>query len=198
MNPLFLPFLSYAVVTVVTPGPSNLSASALASRVGFRKALPFILGNVVGLWAELTVSALLSEFLTAHYGRFAGYLKWVGAAYIVWLAVSLFLPKRKKAEEGPAAEWGFWNGLLLVLLNPKGILFAVTTFVSFSALLTGSVGRSLLSALLLALLAMGASCLWALTGAGLAAAFKSKAFTMAYSVLMALLLLYAAYAIVAR
>ena len=37
-------FLSYAVVTAVTPGPNNLMSLSNAGRLGFRRALPFNLG----------------------------------------------------------------------------------------------------------------------------------------------------------
>ena len=196
MNPLLLPFLTYSMVTIFTPGPGNISASALGARVGFRRAAPFISGMVLGYFLVLLSSAMLTEFLRANYSRFSGFVRWVGAAYIVWLAVSPFLSRHRSTTEVAASDLGFGSGFLLVLVNPKGILFAVTTFVSFSALLTGSIARSVASSAFLALLFLVAASLWAVVGAALSSAFKSRTFSLVFNFVMAVLLLYAAYSIV--
>ena len=194
MNPLFVPFLTYAIVSVFTPGPSNIAASILGSRVGVRRSLPFIAGMVVGFLAILFASAMLTEFLQANYARFSGYLRWGGVAYLVWLAASLFLPKGQGARVATPEGWGWGSGLLLVLLNPKGILFAVTTFVMFAPLLTGSIALSFGSAAFLSLLLLVSSVLWALTGAALTSALQNNTYLTVFNVIMALLL-YAAYSI---
>ena len=50
----WLNFLSYAVVTAVTPGPNNLMSLSNAGRLGFRRALqPGHLGGVHGGHAAL-------------------------------------------------------------------------------------------------------------------------------------------------
>ena len=38
-------FLTYAIVTAVTPGPNNIMSMSNASRKGFHRALPFNLGR---------------------------------------------------------------------------------------------------------------------------------------------------------
>lgn len=40
----WLNFLSYAIVTAVTPGPNNIMSMSNAGRLGFRKSFPFNLG----------------------------------------------------------------------------------------------------------------------------------------------------------
>jgi threonine/homoserine/homoserine lactone efflux protein len=150
---------------------------------------------VIGFLAILFASATLTEVLQANYGRLSAYLRWGGVAYIVWLAVSLFLPKSENGRPSTQAQWGFGGGLLIVLLNPKGILFAVTTFVVFAPILTGSVARSFGSAAFLSFLLLVSSSLWSLTGAALTSALRNKTRQAVFNVVMALLLLLAAYSI---
>ena len=38
-------FLTYAVITAATPGPNNIMSMSNAGRLGFRRALPFNLGQ---------------------------------------------------------------------------------------------------------------------------------------------------------
>jgi cysteine/O-acetylserine efflux protein len=196
LNPLILPFLTYAIVSIFTPGPSNISTSTLGARVGFRRTIPYIAGTVLAFFLILMVSALLTNFLQANYARYSLYLRWIGAIYILWLALSLFLPKREKASKEESSDWGFGNGFLVVLLNPKGILFAITIFVSFSALLTGTILKSLIASAFMAFLCACATSLWAIAGAMLFSAFRSKSFSLVFNIIMAFLLLYAAYSIV--
>lgn len=195
MHPLLIPFLSYSFLTIFTPGPSNVSASALGSRVGFRRSLHYLLGMNVCFCLILAASALLTDFLRDHYAALSAYLKWIGAGYVVWLAISLFLPSHK-ASADQSRDIGFVSGFLLVLVNPKCITFAITTFASFAELISASLLRSAASVLFLAFLGLTASCLWAGTGAALARLFDRKAFALGFNLVMALLLLYSAYSIV--
>ena len=56
-------FLTYAVVTAVTPGPNTLMSMSNGGRLGFRRALPFNFG----IWAGFTVVMLLcTEIGRAH------------------------------------------------------------------------------------------------------------------------------------
>ena len=48
-------FLTYAVVTAVTPGPNNIMSMSNGSRKGFRGALPFNLG----IWVGFSIVMLL-------------------------------------------------------------------------------------------------------------------------------------------
>ena len=54
----WLNFLSYAVVTAVTPGPNNIMSMSNAGRLGLRKSFPFNLG----VWAGFSVVMLSCTF----------------------------------------------------------------------------------------------------------------------------------------
>lgn len=71
-------------------------------------------------------------------------LKWVGAAYLVWLAISaLRSPPPKPPELGEVAEvrrsdWSaFGLGFLTNLLNPKAVLFFLALFTTLVSAHTG-------------------------------------------------------------
>ena len=49
----WLDFLSYAIVTAVTPGPNNLMSMSNAGRLGFRRSFPFNLGIWAGFSAVM-------------------------------------------------------------------------------------------------------------------------------------------------
>jgi threonine/homoserine/homoserine lactone efflux protein len=180
---------------IFTPGPSNVSASALGSKVGYRKSTPYMVGMSISFFLILLISGLLTDFLKANYSQISMYLKWIGAAYIVWLVISLFIPA-PQGQTDKSTGMGLVSGFLLVLLNPKGILFAITTFASFSELVAGSLSKVIGSALFLALLLYASSSTWALTGFALASLFNNRRFAIIFNIVMALFLLYSAYSII--
>ena len=52
----WISFLTYAVVTAVTPGPNNILSMSNGNRKGFRGALPFNIGILVGFSAVMLLS----------------------------------------------------------------------------------------------------------------------------------------------
>ena len=69
MNELILPCLSYAVLMTFTPGPNNVSSSALGLSVGYRKSLPYLFGITTGFIVIMLCGGLLTEFLTQELRR---------------------------------------------------------------------------------------------------------------------------------
>ncbi len=195
MQALFVPCLSYALLMTFTPGPNNVSASALGLRLGYRRTLPYLLGITTGFLVIMLCGGLLTEFLTAHYEAISAWLRWVGVAYMAWLAVSLFLAGSKKKEGQGALRDSFAGGFLLQFVNPKGILYGITIYASFSSLLTGSLGRTLGSALVLTLIGFSAISTWALIGSALSRYFANRAFRLVFNGVMAALLVYSAISI---
>jgi cysteine/O-acetylserine efflux protein len=195
MNELVVPCLSYALLMTFTPGPNNVSSSALGLRVGYRKSLPYLLGITTGFIVIMLCGGLLTEFLTKNYAAISPWLKWVGVLYMAWLAISLFLHSPKKKSEPATLRDSYVAGLLLQFVNPKGILYGITIYTSFSSLLTGSVARTLGSAALLTAIGFSSITTWCLVGSALARLFDKSAFRLAFNIVMALLLVYSAVSI---
>ncbi|MGA2546530.1 MAG: LysE family transporter [Rectinemataceae bacterium] len=196
MNELFVPCLSYALLMTFTPGPNNVSSSALGLRVGYRKSLPYLLGITTGFMVIMLCGGLLTDFLTKNYAAISPWLKWVGVIYMAWLAISLFLRFPKKKSEPGALRDGYVAGIFLQFVNPKGILYGITIYTSFSSLLAGSLGRTLGSAALLSAIVFAAVSTWCLVGSALSRLFDEPAFRLAFNIVMALLLVYSAVSIV--
>ena len=56
-------FLTYAVITAVTPGPNNIMSMTNGSRKGFRAALPFNLGIWIGFSIVMLLCTALCQLL---------------------------------------------------------------------------------------------------------------------------------------
>lgn len=125
-------FAVFAAAQVGTPGPANMALLATGARYGFRAALPFVAGVALGkqlvIWP---VGFGLMELAGRAPWLFEG-LKWVSAAYIIWLAwkvANLRLGQGDPASSVP----GFAAGLIVHPLNPKAWAMIVAGFTGFVA-----------------------------------------------------------------
>lgn len=192
---LLIPFISYAIATTFTPGPNNASASSSGMQHGFRKTLPYLIGISIGFFVILAASGLLLDFIMQIYSKISSYLKWIGALYMLWLAVVLFIPQGKSGKKSMSVSYTLYNGMILQLVNIKVILYGITLYSSFSALIGYSPVAVIVSSLFLTILGFGSIALWTFIGSAFSAYFKNKVFFYSFNAIMSLLLVYSAVSI---
>lgn len=192
---LLIPFISYAIATTFTPGPNNASASSSGMQHGFRKTLPYLIGISIGFFVILAASGLLLDFIMQIYGKISSYLKWIGALYMLWLAVIPFIPQGKSGKKSMSVSYTLYNGMILQLVNIKVILYGITLYSSFSALIGYSPEAVIVSSLFLTILGFGSIALWTFIGSAFSAYFKNKVFFYSFNAIMSLLLVYSAVSI---
>jgi threonine/homoserine/homoserine lactone efflux protein len=111
------------------PGPAVLLVLSQAIARGTRLAIWSILGILAANTTYFVLSATgIGAVLLASYELFFA-IKWIGAAYLVWLGVSAFLGKSKvlsvsgSADRTMAGRYMFANGFILQMSNPKALIF---------------------------------------------------------------------------
>ena len=192
-----LPVLGYALVSIFTPGPNNITSSSLGMRVGYHHTLRFIAGVVTGFFCIMVATGLLTELLVSAYDRIAIVLKIAGVTYLLWIAWTVVRPEDKEHVSATASGTKYRDGLLLQFVNPKVILFGLTMYATLLAPLVKSWLAVVVSALLLAVLSFCSTSVWALLGAGIQHFIANPKVRFAYSVVLVGLLLYAAWSIIA-
>ena len=121
-------FLTYAVVTAVTPGPNNILSMSNGSRKGFRGALPFNLGIWVGFTAVMILCTAFCGVLSALIPRIKLPMLILGALYMLYLAWETF---RSGGVEEDHSREGFWSGLLLQFSNPKIYIYCILSMEAY-------------------------------------------------------------------
>jgi RhtB (resistance to homoserine/threonine) family protein len=134
-------FIAAGLLLNLTPGPDVLYIVSNALRSGTRAGVVAGLGITAGCFvhvfaAAVGVSALLAASATAF-----TVLKWVGAAYLVWVGIRLLFAKAQApgfAVRNPACEAaGLWTvfrgGFLTNVLNPKVAIFFLAFVPQFIA-----------------------------------------------------------------
>ena len=121
-------FVVSGLLLNISPGPDTLYILARTASQGPRGGAVAALGIGAGLMIHTVAAALgLSAILAASATAF-GIVKWIGAAYLVYLGAVLFLSRpahRPQTPVLPAATLRtvFFQGLLTNVLNPKVALF---------------------------------------------------------------------------
>src|SRR6516165_12508719 len=86
----WLTFLAASGILVLIPGPTVLLVVSYALGQGWRAALPMAIGVALGDFTAMTLSMLgVGALLAASAGLFTA-LKWIGAAYLIWLGFKLW------------------------------------------------------------------------------------------------------------
>src|SRR4030081_1035087 len=91
-------FTAASAVLLVIPGPTVLLVVSYALGQGWRTALPMAIGVALGDFTAMTLSMLGLGALLAASATLFTILKWVGAAYLVYLGIKLWRGGRTKAE----------------------------------------------------------------------------------------------------
>ena len=185
----WLNFLSYAIITAVTPGPNNIMSMSNASRLGFRKSFPFNLG----IWTGFSLVMLICTFVCNALSEILPIIKMpmltIGALYMLLLAWKTL--RSSSVIEEVHSHSGFFSGMLLQFINPKIYIYCIVSMEAYILpFYQGSWGTLIFFALLLAFIGFVFTVCWALFGSVFKLLFSKYAKTT--NPLMALLLVYCA------
>lgn len=184
-----LPFLLFAFVATITPGPTNILALSHGARFGLRATLPLVLGACLGAaLIVLLVGLGLGETLL-RYPRVQLAMSWLGALWLSWLAWQLLRNAGKPLEtKTEAREIGPLGAALLQLVNPKVWMMAVAVVSVFAAGSADKAMRVLQLSLIFLLIALPCMTAWALLGAGSARLLQSPTRMQRFNQALAVLL----------
>lgn len=170
-------WLTYVVAVFFisgTPGPNMLLAMTHGIHHGFARSTVTMAGLLVGLGIILSISlGGLGAVLLASETAFT-VLKYVGAAYLIYLGIKTWRSKEGSLDAGTEAakvpsRWQrFRTGILISLSNPKAILFGVAFFPQFIDAKRDLAPQIALLLLTFLLIETGWMCIYARSGAQLA------------------------------
>ena len=126
-------FISAGLLLNLTPGVDMALVASRSATHGWRSGAAAALGVGAGCWVHTAAAALgLSALLASSDLAFTA-LRWVGAAYLMWLGIALLRSRAAPPTAGPGAagasvptpHWQrvFAQGFLTNALNPKVALF---------------------------------------------------------------------------
>ena len=161
-----LPTLLLQILVVgYTPGPANIYSLAMSLRHGRKQSLEMWLGLLTGFSIAVTLLAMLTHFIGMAFGQYVGFLKYVGAAYIVYLAFRILRSNRQGNEKQD--DCTFLSGMLVQMTNAKMLLFDLTAFSTFVLPYSNSLVDLLEVGAWLMIAGPGGNLVWLLAGSSL-------------------------------
>jgi threonine/homoserine/homoserine lactone efflux protein len=133
---LYLAFFLAAFALCASPGPDMLFIVAVGGRGGPVSGLLAALGVATGALVHVIAAMLGLSALFLAFPPLYHVLRWVGAAYLLYLAVKAFRDREPLGggEPGhrPMSRWRtYGQGAVTNLLNPKVILFNIAFLPQF-------------------------------------------------------------------
>ncbi|APV42480.1 lysine transporter LysE [Pseudomonas frederiksbergensis] len=188
--PTLLPFLLFAFVASITPGPTNILVLSNSARYGFKAALPIIFGACTSAaLIVLLVGSGVGQSL-AGLPRVQSLMQWCGIAWLSYLAWQIFHAPVTTfdVDEGGKQRFGLWAAAGLQLVNPKTWMMAFAVVGVFAG--SGDNRQLQIVCLSLAFFLVSLPCLgvWALLGKGAKRWFGSAKAIQRFHQAMALLL----------
>ncbi len=162
MSQSLLPFMLFALVSSISPGPTNLLILAHGARQGLRASLaPILAACGAAATIVLLVGLGLGEALVRHPAAQQA-MSWAGVLWLSWLAWRMLRSVGEPLDTAGGKPFGAVSAASLQVINPKVWMMAVAVIGVFAAP-TLPVWQLALVFLLIAVPCMA---VWAVLGVG--------------------------------
>lgn len=200
MHP-FLPFMLFAFVASITPGPTNILVLTNSSRHGMAAVMPIVFGACAGAAAIVLLVGTGMGDLLARYHGVQSAMSWMGIVWLTYLAWQIFssppilldpldaiLPGQQPTPtERP--RLGLIGGASLQLVNPKTWMMALAVVSVFAGTDADRTMRIMYLSLAFFLISIPCMSAWAYLGVSAAKFCRTANGLKRFNQVMALLLL---------
>lgn len=151
-------FFIYSVINAFTPRPGNILALNTVTNYGYKKGRPLFWGIFAGYYVVQVICAIFVFGVSTFLPDVLGIMKYIGAAYILWLAVHIALSRPGTDSVEKSAS--FLKGFLLQFVNVKIYLFGITALTGYITDFSGSLKVLLLFEFIIATIGTTATLTW--------------------------------------
>lgn len=151
-------FLIYCVINAFTPGPGNILALNIVTNYGYKKGKTLFFGIFVGYYIVQILCAIFVYGVNSLLPNVMEVTKYIGAAYILWLAIHIVFSK--PSTENAKQSASFLKGFMLQFVNVKIYMFGVTALTGYVVGYMSSFPTLLFFELVIATIGTIATCTW--------------------------------------
>lgn len=132
---LWLAFVAASAILLLIPGPTVLLVISYALGEGRRSALSTVAGVALGDLTSVTLAMLGLGALLATSTELFTALRWIGAAYLIYLGIKLWrapvIPPDMRAQNEARHSRMFGHAYVVTAINPKAPIFFVAFLPQF-------------------------------------------------------------------
>ena len=188
MLPQLIPLILFGIATAFSPGPNNIMTSYTAFNFGFRKAIPTMLGVIIGWTILIILLQVGSVAIFQKYQIIQTIIKILGSIYLLYMAYKLSFGKKvnNKIEPKPVT---FLNTFFFQFINPKSIIVGLTSISLFIDTENNYLRDSIILTIVWFLMAVGSQTAWCLMGKYMRKFATSDQFIKNFNYIMSFLLI---------
>ena len=132
----FILFIQIILFLFITPGSPRVLIVSYAMTYGMKKTVWTALGDISANALQMIVVTFVIGSLLIRYPQIMVVMKWLGVAYLLYLAYELYRARVKNfnSSEGDASKKNlsfFRDGFMVAGLSPKALIFFGAIFPNF-------------------------------------------------------------------
>ncbi|CCD91664.1 putative Transporter, LysE family [Bradyrhizobium sp. ORS 375] len=190
---LLIAFVTFAFVMAFTPGPNNIMLLSSGVTYGFRRTVPHMMGVSFGFAFMVGAVGFGLATVFIRYPVLQDALKYLGAAYLIYLAIAIaFSGSAKPDEQTSRGPMSFWGAALFQWVNAKGWVMVLSTITAYAAIARFPANVALQVAISF-VMAVASTITWTLFGTALRPLLSSERAVRGFNIVMAVLLLASLY-----
>jgi len=159
-----VPLILFGIATGFSPGPNNIMTSYTAFNFGVKKAIPTMLGVIIGWTLLIILLQLGSASVFQRFDTIQVIIKILGSFYLLYMAYKLSFGgkiKEKKIHPKPVT---FVNTFFFQFVNPKSIIVGLTSISLFIDTENNYLRDSIILTFVWFCVAVGSQSTWCLMG----------------------------------
>lgn len=188
MSPLLISLFVFVIAASFTPGPNNIMLTASGVNFGFKRTIPHMLGIIVGFPVMLLLVGVGLGQIFILYPQLHDVLKWLGSAYLLFLAWKIATAAQPKQGKKEAKPFSFLQAALFQWVNPKGWIMSVAALANYTSVDGNYLIQTLLVACVFFLISLGATSAWTFFGALVGRLLQSELALKIFNAAMAALI----------
>ena len=189
-----IPFLLFAFVASITPGPTNILILTNSQYFGVKKTIPAILGACMAASMIVLVSGAGAGEVLRQYPLIRQVMSWAGVLWLSWMSWQLFNAPAANLSAKTQRRFTVQAAALLQIVNPKTWMMALAVVSLFAP--AGEYALRDIALMALCFLVISVACLmcWAWLGKAVNKLFRTTVTMVRFQRLMALCLFVSAWA----
>ena len=189
-----LPFLLFAFVASITPGPTNILVLTNSQHYGVKATLPARISGCVAASAIVLVSGAGAGEVLRQYPLVRQLMSWAGVLWLTWMSWQLFRAPAATISGQSHRRFTAKAAALLQVINPKTWMLALAVISLFAPASEHALRDVALMALWFLLISVACLLCWAWLGKAVNRVFRTTVAMVRFQRLMALCLLLSAWA----
>ncbi len=191
---VYLPFMLFAFVASITPGPTNILVLSSSQRFGVKATLPAVVSGCAAASLIVLVSGAGAGEILRQYPLVRTGMSWAGVLWLSWMSWQLLRAPATELGGEALRPFSVRAAAMLQLINPKTWMMALAVVSLFAPNGAHPLREIAVMALLFLIISQLCLVVWAFCGRAVNRIFRTPASLIWFQRAMALCLLISAWA----